>query len=302
MKKKQFRLIVKMALVVIFMGGMLLSHFFVIGSVFAQNQKQQVKVIGIDTLDQKINTIEKKINAIEQKISKYEPEICAIEKLIEISESNLIAPKYVTGILIGLIVAFGTLITVIIFILKNSIIKQIEEKGKGYTEEINKLMASVKELHKEDRHLFAYNYNMAAVTEWNRKKFDQAIDFAQKAIENAEETWGKEPEEPYNVIHLNRFRSNLAYFYVEKGKDDKRGEAIEYAKLGLKSGEDSHDLDLIDNFLYIMMKFSLLPEDNKLWLRVYNTYKDEIYNESIRTDKEMKDFKDHYDKLINQPL
>ena len=153
------------------------------------------------------------------------------------------------------------------------------------------------EIENENFHLFAVNFDAAAVKEWEKGRPHFAIRLSEKAINYAEKIWTKEPEDESDKNTLNTYRSNLAYFYVESGRTDKAGDAINLAKIALKTGIDTMDLNLIDNYLYVIMKFSQMPADKEEWIEVFEIYKDKLYAKGIRDKVEQKEYDDYYEKI-----
>jgi len=249
------------------------------------NTKQQVS-----NLEQRVGVLEKKvkrIDEIDKKISNQEVEILFAKKNNDFAKEKLEAADYTFKTTIALIGAIALLGAGIMFIIRHLII-----------EKIKKLMVKSEELTKKNHQLFAYSKNRAAVNAWRESRYNQAIIFAEECIECAIEAWTKEPEDDQNKETLNKYRSNLAYFYVEKKRTEMKGKAIEYAKLGLQTGERTNDFHLIDNYLFVIKRFSNEIEDKKDWIRVFETYKDDIYKKKIREPgDEQKEFDQYYDRV-----
>ena len=288
MVKKQFKLIFLIIIVVS-------SQFLLTKIVFAQSPNQKDKSISVNKIEQRLNELEKRVHNTEKSISKYEPELCAAKKLVEISEKNLTAPNYMNAILLGSIVVLGSLA---LFIVRNGILRNAEDKIRQYVGSIENLKVSMQQIEKDHSDLLAMQYQMVATERWRRGKYNAAIEFSEKAIGYLVKFVGKQPEEPVHKNRLNRCRSELAYFYAEDGRTEKIGEAIEFAKLGLETGENTDDLNLIDNYLFVIMKFSQSPEDKRQWMSIFEIYKNRIYKAEIRKKgDEQKEYDDHYDKL-----
>ena len=288
MVKKQSKLIFLIILVVS-------SQFFLTKLIFAQNPNQKEKVINVNKLEQRLNELEKRVCITEKSIFKYEPELCAAKKLLEISEKNLTAPNYMNAILIGLTLILGG---IVLFIVRNGILKDTENKIIHYVGSIEDIKMSMQQIEKDHSDLLAAQFQRASTERWGKERYNEAIEFSEKAVSYLVSIFGKQPEEPTQKNRFNKYRSELAYFYAEDGRTDKIGEAVEFAKLGLETGENTDDLNLIDNYLFVIMKFSQSPEDKRQWMSIFEIYKNRIYKAEIRKKgDEQKEYDDHYDKL-----
>ncbi len=303
------------------------------GKAWAQASDQKILSAQMKELELKIKTIEnnyielKKENiALKQDISNNKVDSLASKKLLEVSEKNLTAPTWVTGVLIGLIIALSGIISITIFVLRRGILDKIEseinkinEARDSYTRDFKSQIDSINEKwesHKKDScekwesykieldiikkevlRLLAYGFNASMVDEWKASRFDQAIYFGESAVKYGVEVFGEKSEVLGDRLVLERIRSNLAYLYAERNRTDKAQQAIDYARKALKIGQDNGDLDLIDNFLFVIKIFSRNPDDRRLWKKVYLEYKDKIYNSGIRIEEEQKEFDNFYKEL-----
>ncbi len=267
------------------------------------NEKSETDVV----IMQQGNNIEQREKDLEKKIKTLDVEIGASKRLLEISEKNLNAPKWVFGIIVGLIGAFGALVSGIIWVLRHGILKKIEEKEKELREDIDdkisqyiqscdKIMKDITEIRPEHYELLAIDYDKLAFEAWRKTNLDKAIYYSEKAIFFGEKNWGKEPKKKDQKDTLNFYRSNLAYYYVEDNRRDKTTEAIKLARMGLETGQNIYELNLIDNFLYILMKFAVSRKDKENWVEIFETYGDKIFEASIRDENERKEYKKYYEK------
>jgi hypothetical protein len=256
----------------------------------------------INNIKPKINSIDKELNSIKQDISTLKLDIHAAKKLEEISSKNLSAPMYIFTIIIALIAGAAAVLGGALYIVTKNIYTRIDDEVRKINEEADKQKKEFEILkndhmeRKKDIHeLLAHAYNAGLVADWGKGRFDSAIKWGERAIENAEEGFGKTPEDPQQREILNRYRSNLAYLIAEKRMFEKAGLAIEFAKMGLESGISVSDIQLIDNFLFITMIFGKKPEDKELWLEIYERYKGDI--ESISSKEELKIFDSYSNEL-----
>jgi len=255
----------------------------------------------IASIKGRIDKLEKKMGKINKKVESIDVEIGAAKMLLEISEKNLTAPNWIFGFIIALTAVIAGLLAFIGNIIRKKILDDIEKERNKNKEEFKKLISIEEDLKNQQHQLFAYSYNMAALSAWGKERYDEAIRFEEKAIDNAEKAWGKEPEDSVNRIKIYRYRGNLAYFYVEKNRTDKKGEALEYAKKGLEVGLAIDDLNLIDSYLFITKRFSEEPEDKKQWLKIFEIYKNRIYEKKIRKEgNEQDEFDGYCEELKNQ--
>lgn len=285
------------------------------GKAFAQASDQKTLSAQMKELELKLKTIDKdylelkkEIIAVKQDIAKNKIESIASNKLLEVSEKNLTAPTWVIGVLIGLIVAISGIISILIFIIRKGILDKIHE-------EINKINATWEAHKKESQEAWktqkdesdiikrdvvrslAFDFNVAMVDAWERKRLDQAIKLGESAVKYGVEAFGENPKDYDDQLVLDRIRSNLAYVYAERNRTDKAQQAIEYAKNGLETGRAVGYLDLIDNFLFVIKVFSRTPTDRNLWKEIYEEYKDEIYRNKIREGEEQEEFDKFYKEL-----
>lgn len=275
-----------------FLSGMVSAQFFGISTVFAQKTNQEEKAINLSNIEQKINTVEKnvdrigkKVDSLKEEISKNKVEVLAAKCLLEISEKNLVAPQVILGIIISILAILGGSVG---YLVRRGILTRINEN----IEELKELR---KELTMDAYELFGRINELAAVTYWRDKNYNRAFYFGEKAIENFEKVWGKEPKKQEVKEILYKYKSNLAYFYVEAGRDDKKNEAIRYAKEGLEIGKTTNDIQLIDNYLYVLMKFAPMSYKDE-WLQTYENFKQAILK--IRQKPgEKKEIESYYEKL-----
>jgi len=298
--KRQFTMIL-LVLATFIISMVFSSQQLMIRSVFAQKEKAEETVSELGTLNEKISIMGKKVEAVEKQIERYKSEVCAAEKLIEISEKNLVAPTFFVQVLTFLFMVLSAVLSVIIYFVRRGLIQNIDRLSAEMTERSDRMHDSINsrmtEIENENFHLFAVNYDAAAVKEWQRGRPHFSVKFSEKAVSYAEKVWTKEPEDESDKSTLNTYRSNLGYFYVESGRTDKAGDAIDFAKMGLETGINTKDLNLIDNYLYVVMRFSELPKDKEKWLVIFNTYKDKLYEAGVREEEEQKEYNDYYEKI-----
>lgn len=71
---------------------------------------------------------------------------------------------------------------------------------------------------------------------------------------------------------------NLAYYYAFGNKTNSRVKAMRYVAEGLPLFQGVENIDWIDCFLFVYSKFAIDIDDKKEWLKIYETYKEEIIN------------------------
>lgn len=137
--------------------------------------------------------------------------------------------------------------------LKNKTENKIENIAKKSQEEINISISTANGL-------------LGLIHFYSGGNIQAAIDQTVKALNilnKIEET--KRPVEAVATI-----KSNLGYYYAERFKQDNKGissknakDAKEYAIISLKEGEDNNNVELIDNYINIMLTFDpTLKEKN----------------------------------------
>ena len=282
----------------------------------------------VNNLEQKVKGLEQKANKIdkiEQRISEIKVESKASKLLNEVSEKNLKAPNMIWVIVLSIIAIVTTLIiAVAVYFFKDlrkdlkrdfeterDKLKDIEKELKelisrgikqtkiAIDKELKQLENLTKEASDEYYRIIYNTYPRYAYNYWKSENYREAIQYSEKAVNYAEQKWGKEPDDPKNKERINILRGNLAYYYVDGNRKDMTGKAIDYAKMALETGINTNNISLIDNYLFVIMRFSKLPEDKQKWVQNYESYQDEINALASlpRTIKE--EYKNYYDSLIS---
>ncbi|MBI5190114.1 MAG: hypothetical protein HZA22_05525 [Nitrospirae bacterium] len=236
-----------------------------------------------DQLELQIQHIQANITSINNKLPEMTAESSASRKLLEISEKNLAAPNWVLGMLvsvIALLVASAALWGIIIK-------RDLQQKIDG----IKKLQD---EIQGEHYPIIAAQRDREAIQEWESGRYLLAIENEQEAISFLKRVNGNGKHD----YPLAKYSSNLAYFYAEANRSDKIGEAIELVTRGLEAGKRHDNLDLVDNYLYVIMKMSNHPEDRKKWTEIYDVYGSKIAEQEIRESTEVEEFRRFYDECI----
>jgi tetratricopeptide (TPR) repeat protein len=214
----------------------------------------------------KIKAIQQNLSSINRSIPQVNLEYSAAEKLVEISEKNLAAPTWMLDsvyIILGLIIAVVTLVG---YYIREGLLSRINAN----ITRMERLQQTIENEHYPN---IAAQYDVDAVNHFYEGRYQRAIEAEIKAIHFLNKVG--ENEEHRHV--LAKYSSNLGYYYAATDRKDKAGEAIKYALLGLATGKSIDHMNLIDNYLYIIMKLSKNIEDLKTWVDVHDTYKDELY-------------------------
>ncbi len=267
------------------------------------------KIAGkIKNLKGKLESLEeklfRKIDGIEQKI-KNEVEILSAKSLHEFAKEKLETADYTYKTIIALIAVIGIIGTGAAFVIRHLLIRRIEEfmskmikESEEYMSKIDNMIKENSELKMHQHRLFAYSYNIISYDAWADQNYKMAIDYAEMCVKCSTEAWPEGPKNENDQRWFNVYRSNLAYYYAEQERDDMKGRTIEYAKMGLQTGKDTEELDLIDSFLYVIMKFSKETKDKKEWLKIFEAYKEDIFKQEIRKPgEEQNEFIEYYLKV-----
>ncbi len=302
MGMKRLVFIFSIIFIAVFLGGTIRAPLIIAVPVFAIDQKaqsNQLKQVELksENNEKKINELNATIDAINKDIANYKLECVASKKLLEISDKNLTAPLYLIGIIISLIASLIALIPLGLYFVRRNIIKKINNEIAKINDTWTDHVQQFSDLRKEVLWLHAYSLHASMVDEWQAKNLDRAIKFGEDAVKFGIEVYGENPENFDNQLVLNRYRSDLAYVYAERGRTDKAGQAIEYAKKGLQSGRDARDLNLIDNFLFVVKTFSRDIDDMKLWIEVFKEFGEDIFAKEIRKGEEKEELVRYYNEI-----
>jgi len=250
----------------------------------------------IIALENKFNNIEvEDIKNLKKEISKKELEIQAAKYLSEISNINLKYPKYVVSILaLVVVILFGCLGGVGWWFINTNVDKIDKEIRRLENLNVTMTMNFFRRL--------AANTNNRAVDNFYRKRIDEAIKQGEASIKHQkkakeinklrlEETkkpkdligFFKEPDEEETKYRDVLYRSNLAFYFAKIKLAGMAKRSIRFAKLGLEEGVRSKNIDLIDNYLYILMNFADVVKggDIRTAKRIYKDYKDEIEKSQV---------------------
>ncbi len=255
-------------------------------------KKPEIDVV----LVQQLKDLDLKIEKIEKRFYAIDAEIGAAKKLLEISEKNLSAPNWMFGVIIGIAVGISGILGFVGNLVRKHIISEINDAGSEYEERINSMISDMQELKMDQHQLFAISYNTLSVEAWKGKRIYQAIKYGEYCLKYAELVWGLDSKDPDVKRKLAKRKSNLAYMYAEKRLKSKTGVAIEYAKEGLEVGKAINELDLIDNYLFTISQFPQEDDEKKQWLHTFEIYKDEIYKDIRKKEKERQVFDMYYKK------
>jgi len=275
-----------------------------------RNIEKELNSIEINMSDStsEIKALQQKIDGISNDIANTKVEMLAAKKLEEISAKNLSAPTILFHsifAILGIMVALGVVIG---YIVRKGVLEKIDKECDGLEkiieqrvgEEIKKLdllADKVEKTEKDHCELLAVGYNTSSTTAWQERRYDDAIENGKKAITYWEKFAGSEIEKDKMKYFLYGLQSNLAYYYAEKNQIEKTAEAINFAELGLEAGIKTGRLNLIDNYLFILMKFGESKEHKEKWLDIYKKYKTQILETGIRVNNEIKEFEDYSQKI-----
>jgi hypothetical protein len=185
----------------------------------------------------------------------------------------------------------------------------MEDYNKTVSEGLKKIEVGMARLEnaeasmKEEFFKLIYNtYPRQAETLWKTKSYGKAVFFMEHTIKWWESKWGVEPDDIEKRNRLNELRSDLAYYYVDAQRKDMTGKAIQYAKMGLQTGIHTNDINRIENYLYVIMKFSKLPEDKREWMQIYESYKNDINAlDWVLNNEEKEEYQKYYENLSKDP-
>lgn len=275
-----------------------------------QNIEKKLNSIEVNLSDttNEIKALQQKMDTITGDITNTKVEILAAKKLEEISAKNLAAPTLVLRsifAILGIMIALGA---VIVYIVRKGVLEKIDKKCESLEEiieqrvgtavvELNEITKRIEKTEKDHCELLAIGYNSSANNAWQERRYDDAIENGKKAITYWEKFAGSEIENDKMRYFICGLQSNLAYYYVEKNQIEKKAEAINFAELGLEAGIKTGRLNLIDNYLFILMKFGESREHKEKWLDVYKKYKAQIFETGIRVNDEIKEFETYSQKI-----
>ena len=94
-------------------------------------------------------------------------------------------------------------------------------------------------------------------------------------------------------------KSNVAYYYAAHDRKEMAKVALDYAKLGLETGERVLDMAWIENFLFVFKKFGLTKEAKKEWIRVFENYTEQVKDYLAKTgfEEDFIDYERYYNKI-----
>ncbi len=242
----------------------------------------------------KNNTITDIDSRLKKLENNFEIEQCAAKKLVEISEKNLSAPNWILAIIITfLMFSLGSAGGIVGYIIrvKKDVNKSIDKK-------FEHLIKQIEDIDKDRLRLLAHDFINSSVKAWQRNSFDSAIEKGEKAISYLKRYLEYDTTNDIEKNALKRFKSNLAYYYVDAGKTDKTGLAIEYAKEGLQIGRKIDDIEYIDNYLFVIMNYDHMQNERSIWTKTYEVYKDRLKKTRDRNEQEK--YESYYRKLKKQ--
>lgn len=256
-------------------------------------------------------------------LANYKIERLASDKLTQIASSKLESDTnfYIAASLI-LALASATLLVVVKLMIANYK-KSIDLEFKNVTNTANDLATTVKkatedaddfvkttkekiaslERYREDEfdELMLNTYQSFAVIFWENKLYYKAIDYGKEALSIYEKKYTQYPDDPERRSHLVKLKSELAY-YIASAKDTRRSnDAVIFAKVGLKEGIKRSNLDLIDNYLFVMSRFMYSMSDQKRWVNVYDDYHKILKINGIWDEKEADMFRGIYSQYKQTP-
>lgn len=243
----------------------------ILGSLAAQNAELRQQIKNIQANLSSINKVAPKLSSVE----------ADARKMMEISDKNLAAPNLVLTAVFAVLGIVATIGAAWGFVIKNKLQDKIDE--------IKKFQDNIQA---ELFPIIAAQRDREAIQDWDSKNYLLAIDGEQQAINYLMKINGNNKHD----YPLAKYESNLAYYYADAGMKDKRGEAIELASAGLEAGKRHDNLDLIDNFLFVIMRLSNNPDDKRNWKEVYEVYSSEIFKREIRKNEEEGEFRAFYEE------
>jgi hypothetical protein len=305
-------------------------------SVEAHGAELDLLNMKIDKITKINQTLKNELNELKRRINpeylKFEKNYA--EKLIFLAEKNLSVPSRFVEWVTVILLFFSVVNILIGFIAKNLIVRQfrteanaIEQKladrGKNIEEEIensikgirNSFFEKLSEAHSQilkDQQNFnivaAEFYCSQSYIKWQRGELEDATEIGERAVIYGEKGFDHEPKNPRHRVLLALYKSNLAYFYAQKNRQDKRNVAIEYAFEGLTAGFNlfsyegkKQGLDLIDNFLFVTMKYDIGSEEHiRDWCRVYDLYYQKLRRERIIGSSEKGPYERFHSKIQNK--
>lgn len=257
-------------------------------------KKDKLANVDLEKLHEVIAEFEKSMN---QKISSENVliEKKLFEQMLDVSEKNIAAPLFI-------VTTFGVFLTILI-VVGTYFFKQLKNNTENKYDELHK---EIKKAHAESRkdhenqekkiaHSLARTYNINSVTLCENNQ-QAAVKEGEKALEYALIAYDENTTVIEEMYYLANIKSNLAYYYAAYNETSKSARALEYVEYGLKAGERNQNYDMIDNFLYVCMKFGKTKNLNDKWKEVYTRHnKMEGYTKLHTAERQ--EYEDHYEKI-----
>ncbi len=244
-----------------------------------------------DYLSKRIARLQEEISQLKEEHSSFAEK--SIEELdhLETTNSNLTAATLVLTALGVIIAVTVPLATVLIWLGKNAIKRILAKDLKYATEKINEFFVP----------FLALQYQKLAVEYWERADYHGAMKLCEKIIDASENAWGEKPHDKVKLHDRITIMSQYAYYCAEAESYNLKDDAIAFAKTGLERGIETANIDLVDNYLFVVMKLSDSKDDYKYWLVIYSKYREKLIVNGIRDENEIDDF-DHFKRRIKQKL
>lgn len=262
----------------------------------------------ISQLEEKITTLEKEIGKLELRAKKLELDKTTVQQLLDVSEKNLRAPQFFMTLVTFVIIGIGTAGGLAVYVVRREVLERTKTINRQLVERYNKLNTEFKKDREEfskhsqieERaisHGLARIYDLIAIDFFYKGRLTDATKMGERAVNYIERAFGKSPEDLDKMRVVAKLKSNLAYYYAAADRTDMSPVALEYAKIGLQTGEEFLDMDTIDTFLFVYKQFGMSRETQKKWMSVYENYKDKLEQYEKLSDEEREEYKNYYDKL-----
>jgi len=292
--------------------------FFCFFILLSQSFAADVKV-GLETKDKvaktdpyvsksEVERLKVEISTLKSQMAELRVEKKASEALSTIAEKNLKAPEIWYDSVNRLILAISAMIGAGIGILFEIVRRLIKDFKNNLTGDFDKLKGEVQterkkflEFQKEsERGIYELLGKAKAkdgVDAFYKSNINLAIVHGEKSADYFEKAYGKSPEDPNEKYTLADARSNLAYYYAADNRTEKTGLTMNYAEEGLILGRDFGDIDMIDNFLFVFMKWGASKEQKYKWIQTYENFEERLGAYKKLTLEELQEYKKFYESL-----